>query len=239
MRISGSGTIEGGKIEQEIVVLGAAHIVDDLECNGIRVAGSLTGNSSLMIHGDAKVSGSFQIGGSLQGDNDMKVSGSSTIGQNVMLKGMLKISGSFHAGEKVTALTGIKSVGYARISGDLISERGIILEGSARVSGNIEAEEVLIGTTWLSFGKRIFGKKSETYKIRGNIRGRDRVEIFRTRVNGNIIGRNVKINKNSDVKGTIYYVENIEIHPKARVLTTPVQIKEEELDQIQNSNIGD
>jgi len=235
MKISGSGRIEGGKLEEELIVSGSGHILDDLECKGIRASGSLHGKSALITHGDVQSSGSFQIGGFLQGDNDAKFSGSASIGQEVALKGILKSSGSFRAGGDVSAISGISTSGSANITGNISSEKEVSFEGSARISGNIAGEDVLVGTKYLKLGKRIFAKKKYPYRIYGSIKARNNVEIFRARVVGNITGRNVKIDKGSYVKGDVYYVDTIEIHPKAKVLTQPVQIKEEDLERFTNS----
>ncbi|MFW9948798.1 MAG: hypothetical protein ACFFKA_01575, partial [Candidatus Thorarchaeota archaeon] len=97
----------------------------------------------------------------------------------------------------------------------------------ARVSGNIQGEDVLIGSKDFSIGKRIFGRILYPYRIYGDIKGKNRVEILRTRVVGDITARNVKIDEYSYVKGNVYYIDNIVIHPKAKVLSTPVQIKED------------
>ena len=239
MRIMGSGTIDGGKLEENLVVFGAAHITDDLECNGLKIAGALTGNSSLVVHGQVKISGSFQIGGSLQGDNDMKVSGHASVGDTIQVKGLLKISGSLRSENDIFAIEGVRSVGELRINGSLSSEKEVILEGASRIMGNIQAEDILIGSTWLSLSKRLFGKTSIHYRIEGNLNAKNRVELFRTRVNGNIIGRYIKLNKGSNVKGTIYYLEDIEVHPNAKVVTPPIQIKEEDLEQLIKTNKGD
>jgi predicted acyltransferase (DUF342 family) len=220
-------------------VSGSAHIKDNVECNGLQASGSLSGPGGFIVHGDIKSSGSFHIGGFLQGDNDAKFSGSASIGQKILLKGNLNISGSFRAGDNVSALSGLKSSGSASISGDLMSEKEIILAGSARVSGNIQGEDILIGNKSFSIGRRIFGKIGYPYRIYGNIKGKNNVVILRTRVTGDIVGRNVKIDEYSYVKGNVYYVDNIEIHPKAKVLIKPVQIKEGDLSKFTVSLKGD
>jgi cytoskeletal protein CcmA (bactofilin family) len=232
MRISGSGHIDGGKIEDDLIVSGFARIKDNFECNNLHASGSLNGPGGFIVHGDIKSAGSFHIGGSLQGDNDAKFSGSASIGQEINVKGILNTSGTFRAGDNVYALSGLSSSGSARITGDIFSEKEINLMGSARVSGNIQGENVFIGIRSYSLGKRVFGKKFYPFRIYGSIKAKTNVELLRARVVGDIISRNVKIDEYCYIKGNISYVDTIEIHPKAKVLMRPVQISEEELDKI-------
>ena len=239
MRISGSGHIDGGKIEDDLIVSGSARIKDNFECNNLHASGSLNGPGGFIVHGDIKSSGSFHIGGSLQGDNDAKFSGSASIGQEVNVKGTIKTSGSFRAGNDVYALSGLKSSGSARITGDIYSEKEINFMGSARVSGNIQGEDVLLGSKSYSLGKRVFGKRFYPFRIYGGIKAKNNVELLRARVVGDIISRNVKIDEYCYIKGKISYVDMVEIHPKAKVLMTPIQIGEEDLERLFEMNQGD
>ncbi|MFX0011987.1 MAG: hypothetical protein ACFE9R_16855 [Candidatus Hermodarchaeota archaeon] len=233
MKISGSGHIDGGKIEDDLIVSGSARIKDSFECNNLHASGSLNGPGGFIVHGDIRSSGSFHIGGSLQGDDDAKFSGSASIGQEINVKGKIDTSGSFRAGDNVYALSGLTSSGSMRITGDIFSEKEINLMGSARVSGNIQGEDVFIGSRSYSLGKRVFGKKFYPFRIYGGIKAKKNVELLRARVVGNIVGRNVKIDEYCYIKGNISYVDTIEIHPKAKVFMKPVQISEEELDRIE------
>ena len=233
MRISGSGHIDGGKIEDDLIVSGSARIKDTFECNNLHASGSLNGPGGFIVHGDIKSSGSFHIGGSIQGDNDARFSGSASIGQKINVNGALNTSGTFRAGDNVYALSGLSSSGSARITGDIFSEKEINLMGSARVSGNIQGENVFIGSRSYSLGKRVFGKKFYSFRIYGSIKAKTNVELLRTRVVGDIISRNVKIDEYCNIKGNISYVDTIEIHPKAKVLMRPVQISEEDLDKLE------
>jgi cytoskeletal protein CcmA (bactofilin family) len=225
MRISGSGSIEGGKIDDELHVSGSARINGVFECNGIQSSGSLNGVGGLIVHGDIKNSGSLQIDGFLHGDNDAHISGSVTINQDLMLQGKLKVSGSITVRDTATALLGFKSAGSIRVKGDLISDRTVDLDGSGKIYGNVRAQEVLIGTHQLLmiYPKRIL------VRIVGSILALDKVDISRTRVNGDVIGRDVRIGKHSNIQGTVYYVNMIETNKAAKLNNEPVKINEEEL----------
>jgi len=48
-------------------------------------------------------------------------------------------------------------------------------------------------------------------------------------VNGDVKGRNVIISKGTEVLGTIYYVDSIDVHDKTILANKPIQIKEEDL----------
>ena len=63
LKISGSSTLAGGKIDKIIRISGSGRINGDVECNGINVSGSLKSLGNMVIHGDIKSSGSFKSDG--------------------------------------------------------------------------------------------------------------------------------------------------------------------------------
>jgi len=229
MKISGSGKIEAGKLDEDLVVSGSAHIRGDLECNRIKSSGSLKGEGNLIIHGDVKSSGSFRITGCLQGDNNAHFSGSAKIGQGIILQGQLKSSGSLRVKNSVSALLGIKIYGSARIAGNLYSQKDVCIDGLTKISGYIEAENVKMGDENKKIIFHIFKKKKYPYMVYGTIRAKNKIDLCRTMVMGDVIGREIIINKNSYIEGKVYYVDSIEIHPKAILKNNPIQIAENEL----------
>jgi cytoskeletal protein CcmA (bactofilin family) len=229
MKISGSGRIQGGKIDEDLIVTGSAHIRDNIECNDVRISGSLHGIGALISHGGVKSSGKFHIDGELHGDNDINFSGSTTVGNGIIAQGILRSSGSFRVNNKVIASLGFISTGSSIIKGDLVSDKTISFDGSARIFGDIKADDVLIDTKYQWSLKKIFSVKKHPYRIRGSIHAKNKVEISRAIVNKDIKGRDVKIGERSDIEGIVYYVDNLDVHKKAILRNKPIKIKLEEL----------
>ncbi|MFX1406473.1 MAG: polymer-forming cytoskeletal protein [Promethearchaeota archaeon] len=229
MKISGSGRIQGGRIDDDIIISGSSHINGDLECNAIRILGSLRSAGVLISHGDVKSSGKFHIDGGLHGDNDINFSGSATVGNGVIAQGTLRTSGSFRANNKVIVSLGFISTGSSTIKGDLVSDKVISLDGTARIYGDIKAEDVLIDTKYQWSLKKIFSAKKHPYRIRGSIYAKNEVEISRVLVKKDIKGKNVKIGERTDILGTVYYVDNLDVHKRAFLRNKPIKIKLEEL----------
>jgi len=229
MKISGFGRIQGGRIDEDIIISGSSHINGDLECNAIHMSGSFLGTGALITHGDIKSSGKFRIDGGLHVDKDINFSGSATVGNGVIAQGTLKTSGSFRANNKVIVSLGFISTGSSTIKGDLVSDKVISLDGSARIYGDIKAEDVLIDTKYQWSLKKIFSAKKHPYRIRGSIHAKNKVEISRTVVNNDLKGREVKIGERSNIEGTVYYVDNLDVHKRAFLRNKPIKIKLEEL----------
>ncbi|MFW9936581.1 MAG: hypothetical protein ACFFD5_02975 [Candidatus Thorarchaeota archaeon] len=229
MKISGSGRIEGGKINEDMIISGSSHIDGDLECNAIRISGTLRSAGALTTHGDVKSSGKFHIDGGLHGSNNINFSGSATVGNGIIAQGTLRTSGSFRVNNNVIVSLGFISTGSSTIKGDLISDKVISLDGSARIYGDIKAEDVLIDTKYQWSLKKILSAKKHPYRIRGSIYAKNKVEISRALVNKDIKGRDIKIGERSDVKGIIYYVDSLDIHKRAFLRNKAIKIKLEEL----------
>ena len=221
MRISGSGRLSEGKINDEINLSGSAKIAGDFECMGFKSSGSLRGEGNLTVHGNVKSSGSFRIAGSLHGDGNAKFSGSSSVGGEVLIKGVLGGSGSFRAGDKVEAIEGFRLRGSARVEGDLLSQKLIDIEGSMLIDGNIKGDDVFIGTHL----KRERKISKKPFKVHGNIFATNTADITGALVNGDVRGRDVKIGKGTEVAGVIYYVDNIEVHQRTTLANEPIQIQ--------------
>ena len=220
MKISGSGKLSAGKIDDELSVSGSARIEGDFECNGFRSSGSLKGKGNLTVHGDVKSSGSFRLDGHLRSDGNVRSSGSATIGGAIIAKGTVGSSGSLRAGNKVEGLQGVRFSGSSNVQGDVLSEKTIIIEGSTTINGNIKGEDVYIGRERL-LGRKLF---KHPYKVYGNIFAENDVDLIGTYVDGDVRGRDVKINRATEVVGKVYYIDSIEVDPKAKLANEPVQI---------------
>ncbi|MHA2180424.1 MAG: hypothetical protein ACXAAH_03255 [Promethearchaeota archaeon] len=236
MRISGSGRLSAGKIDEELHTSGSARIQGDFECNGFNSSGSFRGSGNLTVHGDIKSSGSFRLAGSIHGDGDAKSSGSSRVGGEISIRGSFGSSGSLRVGGGITALQGIKSTGSSNVRGNLFSERSIEITGSTTIYGNIHGSNIHIGVGRVLGGRGAF---KHPVKVYGNIFGKKSVNLVRTLVESDVKGRIVIIGRNTEILGQVYYVDNIEINEKSRLNHKPIQISAEELGITRNMNKQD
>jgi cytoskeletal protein CcmA (bactofilin family) len=228
MKISGSGRLSGGKIDDEIHISGSARIDGNFECNGLRSSGSLRGAGNLIVHGDIKSSGSFRVAGYVQGDGDARSSGSSRVGGGISIKGKLGSSGSISVGKSLEAQQGIIISGSAKIQEELLSQQSIVLEGSLTSNGDISGKDVFMGTH-LTRSKKVF---KHPFKIYGNIYATNKIDLTGAHVKGDVKGRDVRIGKGTEVLGTVYYVDNLETDKQSTLANEPVQIEEENLKEI-------
>ncbi len=236
MKISGSGRLSAGKINEELRTSGSARIEGDFECNGFQSSGSFRGSGNLIVHGDIRSSGSFRLAGSIQGDGDARSSGSSRIGGGISIRGAFGSSGSLRVGDKIEALQGIKISGTSNVRGSLFSERSIEISGSTIIYGNVNGSNILIQVGRVLGGRSAF---KHPVKVYGYIFGRNSVNLVRTLVEGDIKGRNVIIGRNTEILGKVYFVDTIEINEKSILNHDPIQISAEELDSPKNMNRQD
>ncbi len=219
--ISGSANISGGKVNKSIRISGLGKINGDLECNELTLSGSLKGSGNITVHGDVSSSGSFNVAGFLYGDESADFAGSTQVGNIITIQGTLIASGKFKGGNFVRGDQGIKFSGSSDINGNLSSEKNISIDGSTNIEGNVVAEDIIIGVS-----EKI---KKQHYKILGSILAKNNVDVIRTHVEGDIKGKNVTIGRGSEILGTVYYVDTIEIDKKAKLANEPIQIKLDEL----------
>ena len=218
----GSANISGGKTNKSIRLSGSAKINGDLECNGLTSSGALTGSGNFTSHGDVSSSGSFKIAGFLYGDDNADFSGSTQIGNLVNIQGSLIASGSFKVGHFVRGEQGIQLSGSSEINGNLSSDKNVRIDGSTYIEGNVVGEDILFGVSESM-------KKKQHYKIHGSILAKNTVNVIRTEVEGDIKGKFVTIGKGSEVQGSVYYVDKIEVDKKAKLESEPTQIALDEL----------
>ena len=116
-----------------------------------------------------------------------------------------------------------KRQGSTRVDGGLNSEEIIEIDGSTTVKGSIKANNVFIGTQTHFGGKRVV---KHPYKVFGSIFAMNELELINTFVEGDVRGRNVKMGRKTEIIGKVYYIDNIEIDPKAILAHKPIQISE-------------
>ena len=223
MKISGSGTLSEMKLDDTISSSGSVRIDGDIECLGFRSSGSARGEGNLIIHGNFKSSGSLGLHGALNVDGNAKSSGSVNIEKQLNVKGKLESSGSLRVGNGVEALKGVKFSGSSRVDGGLNSEEDIEIDGSTTIRGDIKANNVFFGTNAPLSGRR--GVK-HPYKVFGKIFAEKELELINTFVEGDVRGRDVKIGRKTEVTRKVYYIDSIEIDPKATLAHKPIQISE-------------
>lgn len=220
--VSGSANISEGKINKSIRISGSGKIDGDLTCNGLTSSGSLKGSGNLTVHGDISSSGSLNIAGILYGDESADFAGSVEVGNLITIQGSLEVSGTFKAGHFVRGEQGVKFSGSSFIDGNLSSEKSITIDGSTHIEGNVVAEDVLFGVSETM-------KKKQHFKVHGSIFAKNNVNVIRTHVDRDIKGRNVIIGQGTEILGTVFYVDSIEIEKKTKLANDPVQIKLDEL----------
>ena len=236
MKISGSGRLSAGKINEELHTSGSTRIDGHFECNGFRSSGSFRGSGNLTVHGDIRSSGSFRLEGSIYGDGDARSSGSSRVGGEISIKGSFGSSGSLRVGDKIEALQGIKFSGSSNVKGDLLSERSINITGSTTIYGDVKGNNVDINVGRILGGRRAFKHPSKVY---GNVFANYRVNLVRTLVEGDVRGRDVIIGRNTEIIGKVYYIDTIDVNEKCILNHEPVQISREVLNGPKNKNNQD
>jgi len=224
MKISGSGRLSAGKIEDELNTSGSAKLEGHFECTGFSSSGSFRGPGSLTVHGDIKSSGSFRIEGFIHGDGNAKFSGSTSVGEEVLVKGGLRSSGSFRIGKSVEGLEGIRFSGSARVNGDLLSQNTIDVSESTTINGDVSGDNIIFGRSKMSLN--IY---KHPYKVHGEVYARSNLELNNAFIDGDVQGRNVIIGKGTEILGKVYYVDSIEVHKKATLASEPIQISSEDL----------
>lgn len=155
LKISGSGSVNGGKYD-EVSISGSGKVTGDIECNNFKISGSGKVDGDLTT-GEFKISGSGSIMGSLN-CTDGKISGSGKIASNVnagsfKISGSGKIEGDFRGKEFIISGSGTVLGGVygenIKVSGSTIVEKNmegelVELSGSFRVGGMINAGELYI-----------------------------------------------------------------------------------------------
>jgi cytoskeletal protein CcmA (bactofilin family) len=109
------------------------------------------------------------------------------------------------------------------VDGGLNSDETIEIDGSTTIRGDIKAKNVLFGTNAPLRGKR--GNK-HPYKVFGKIFAEYDLVLINTFIEGDVRGRNVKIGRKTEVIGHVYYIDTVDVDPKATLDHVPIQISE-------------
>jgi len=227
LSVAGSTKISGGHIGKDIRIAGSGKIDSDVECNNLKSAGSLKSNGNITAHGDINAAGSFKCAGFLHGDQDAKFAGSAKIGLETILKGRIVAAGSFTTGGLLQAESGAKFSGSARIDGNLLSQGIVEVAGRIIVEGDLVGDDILINK-----GKDFLGLRFRSLKksiIEGHVLGTGEVYLANTDVDGDVKGLKVEIGPFTNVEGTVFYVDYIDVDKRADLVNEPVKISHEKL----------
>jgi predicted acyltransferase (DUF342 family) len=222
---AGSVTINGGDVDRDIRVAGSAKFSDDIICNNLKAAGSVRSAGNITAHGDVKTSGSFKCEGFLHADKDVKVAGSCKIENEAIIGGKIGASGSFSCGGDLQAEKGVRIAGSSKVEGNMLSQSTVSLAGRTQIEGNLVGEDIGINKDVVAH--RL--KRTRPSIIGGSVFGSKEVILRNTIVEQDVKGVFVEIGPFSEVKGTVYYVDNINVDKKAKLSTEPVQISIDQL----------
>lgn len=246
VKISGSGIIDGNIECNDLKCSGSLTVNGNSVIHGnLKSSGSFSSEGGIIANGDVKFSASANIGGNLVADGsvessgsftckgylktgkDIKISGSTKVGDFIETKGFLKCSGSLTCYNQVTANTGVHLSGGTTIGGNLTSDKNIEINGRFEIGKNIQGYDISLNFDKGFLQKRIFKKKKSVLK--GSIRGLNKVEVDNIVVDGDVLGDNITLGSRSDIKGKIYYVNDIQIDEEAQISSEPIKITESEL----------
>jgi cytoskeletal protein CcmA (bactofilin family) len=199
VKVSGSSTVEGDIETEYMVVSGSSKVEGNLTCEDLEKSGSIRIEGNLKCR-TAQLSGSSKIGGSGVFEKELRNSGSIKFGDHVESEGHVRFSGSFDIQGKLTAKSFEAKIGR---------RESFITDG-------IEAEYIDIR------------EHRENWRGEGVLITKDIVgdEVYLEYVEcDNVTGNKVTIGPGVWVKGNVEYKDTVQVHPKTRIETEPVQIE--------------
>ena len=249
IKISGSGRLEG-KLEcmsfkssgsfkgsGDILTHGELHSSGTLKITGSLISNGFSNHSgttrligNIVANGGLQTSGTLNVVGGINVGSDAGFSGHSIIHDELLVNGNIVTSGSFESNSMKSSKK-IRTSGTLKVNEDIKAVNSIEIDGSGRIGGNILADSILIDQhnpvrgMWhfLAFILQYF-KKARPYKIKGNLLAKNVVSADRVLISGDIRARDVNLGRFSIVRGTIYYVDNCDIHEKAVIDNPPIRI---------------
>ncbi|HLU23138.1 MAG TPA: polymer-forming cytoskeletal protein [Bacillaceae bacterium] len=232
-KVSGSGTIPGGRFDQ-VKIAGSGRIDGDVEANSLSIAGSATAKGNININ-DISIHGSSHFEKDLRSEA-ISVAGSAKVDGSIQAS-KLSISGSFHCGNSIKGDT-LTLRGYMKVAQDVEVEE-FDANGGFSISGLLNAEQVKIKmdgtcvvkeiggekihvsqrlssklTSWLLNIFSRFSKKKYN-KMRAEIIEGDEIYLEHSHV-GTVRGSNVTIGPNC-VIDQVEYSDSIHVDPNAKV----------------------
>lgn len=227
---NGFSKISGGKIPQDIHIAGMAEITGDVECGGIQISGTLHARGNVISHGNLSNAGIMSIDGSMKALGSFESTGTSTI------QGFLECSSSFKTSGLLKCRSGMELHGPAefngasRIQNTIRSTANLEFNGVSTLRGDVIAQNLKVWPFDLGLDINPFKKWTQS-AIHGNIYVKETVKMQRVRVFGDLFAKTITIGKNSNIEGTVYYVNSVEIDPEVTLKSTPHQISEADFEE--------
>ncbi len=226
INVNGSSQLPGGIRVGNITTSGSSTIRGDLEASRMKFSGSTTIRGALVFD-RLEGSGSIRTGGGARGDS-MRVSGSCNIDGVVELEEGLIASGSFSTKGDVVSKGSVELDGSFDIEGKLEAEtlEARLSRSRSRVDGGVKAGYIDIrkGSKYNripSFAARLLKRgRGEGELVTTNIHGRTEVNLENVSCD-DVTGRKVTIGEGCEIRGTVRYIESIEVHPEAIVRKAP------------------
>ena len=226
LKISGSAHLPGGVVPKQIKIAGSAKIESDIECNGLRCAGSMHAGGAVLSHGDVSISGSFHGDGPVIAEGDVDVSGSAKVGGNLEVTGIVTVSGSLNTDGYVNAKRGVRVYGSGKVEGDMLSDSEIEVRGSVKVDGSVIAEKVKFTAPHIF--RRLLRRRGRS-QVDGDVIGKELVEIENIEIDGDVRGRVVKIGPNSKIDGNVEFIDDIVLAEDVELSEQPRKISPQSL----------
>ncbi len=229
IKVSGSSRLPGGLKVGSIITSGTTSIGGELAADIVNFSGSTTIHGSLTFE-RLKGSGSLRVEGPTKGGM-MHVSGSCKIRGEIVVEDTFVSSGSLEVSGDVVVEGSAELDGVFEVDGKIKTRR---LEVSlsrdrSRVEKGIEADYIDIrkGSRYERiprFAARLFGLDDREGDLYTNvIIGGSEVYLENVICN-EISGVKVTIGEGCDIKGTVRYIEAIEVHPEAMVRNLPEKV---------------
>lgn len=185
-------------------------------------------DDKVRIYGDAVFNGNVAC-------RKIGVPGTAKIAGNLDCKEKLSASGNLVVNGDATTKDKLSVPGKLVVNGNLSYVRSFRLFGQMRVAGNIRAYDDLSVLGELECnGDLILDGSLKTHakiKVDGNIMSRREVNLTtgHSIIQGDVYGYNVSVTSNTEVLGTIYYVNYISVKNTAKTNPIPKQITHEQL----------
>jgi predicted acyltransferase (DUF342 family) len=187
---SGTATIADISTDKDIKTSGFCKIEGNIESNGFKSSGRLSGTGNILAHGYFKNSGSMNLVGSIFTEDKAVLSGTTKIDGNLEAKRSLVSSGSLRISGKLNAISQVKISGSTKIGEDL-TVNGILI-----VSGSLGVHNVRVRDYINSYGSMV---------VLDNIKSDKIVDISgKLNCGGNISGESVLIDYKRKIKRFIF-----------------------------------
>lgn len=223
---SGMETVTQDVLHQRVKVSGLCKIPHSLECDGLKVSGSVEAGENLLVNGEFHNSGLFRCHGNLLVKESAKCSGSATI------DGEFKVGKDFHASGHVACHDSLEILGDFKSSGAFTVYKNLTVQGLLEssgmftIDGDLQAYDIKI-RSWkgINIGPLSFGNS----RVDGNLTAMNAVELKNIHIKGDIYADHITISKDCQINGIIYVVNDLIVQDKRAPPYNVIKITKEEL----------